>query len=53
MTGSSATIALEIEKAAVESGIQPNKRLQFEQIEPLYYPANSARLLLRQQLFVI
>ena len=31
----------------------PDKRLQFEQTEPLYYSATSARLLLRQQLFVI
>jgi hypothetical protein len=31
----------------------PDKRPQFEQAEPLYYSAISARLLLRQQLFVI
>src|SRR3954453_2786122 len=31
----------------------PDKRLQFEQAGPLYYSASSARLLLRQQLFVI
>src|SRR6185369_4100852 len=31
----------------------PDKRLQFEQTEPLYHSATSARLLLRQQLLVI
>jgi hypothetical protein len=54
MTGSQSKDCKRNRAIGLETREWPDKRLQFEQAEPLYYSTISARLLLlRQQLFVI